>query len=317
MRSAAGRDVADTTSWQALGTGVTLVVEDGDLAAAQAAVIRLLAVVDQTYSRFRPDSELVRLNRVAGQRVPVSPLLASVVAAGLRGARLSGGLVDPTVGRAMRLIGYDDDFERIASPIASPAPLRFEPVPGWRVVELDEEGLTVRLPVGVELDLGSTGKAFAADLAAAAAVAASGTGGALVSLGGDIAVSGGAPDGGWRVLVSEDSSTPTDGEGEVITLHDGAIATSSTTVRRWRRGGIHVHHLLDPRTGGPTAGLWRTATVAAASCLDANIAATSAIVMGAPAPDWLEQHGLAARLIDQDGQVRTTTGWPATSGAVT
>jgi FAD:protein FMN transferase len=313
----AGRDVADTTSWRALGTGVTLVVEDGDLAAAQAAVIRLLAVIDQTYSRFRPDSELVRLNRLAGQRVPVSPLLASAVAAGLRGARLSDGLVDPTVGRAMRLIGYDDDFERIASPIGSPAPLRFEPVPGWRVVELDEQGLSVRLPVGVELDLGSTGKAFAADLAAAVARAATGKGGALVSLGGDIAVSGTAPGGGWRVLVSEDSSTPTHGEGEVITLHDGAIATSSTTVRRWSRGGIHVHHLLDPRTGGPTAGPWRTATVAAASCLDANIAATSAIVMGAPASDWLEQHGLAGRLIDQDGQVHTTTAWPAALGAVT
>jgi thiamine biosynthesis lipoprotein len=315
---------ASTASWRALGTGVTLVVANGDLGPARAAVDSLLHLVDRTYSRFRPDSELVRLNTRAGQRVPISRLLEEAIAAGLRGARLSDGLVNPTVGRAMRLIGYDDDFERIASRHdaaatgegavtlgTSTSSLRLEAVPGWRVIDLDEATPSVRFPVGVELDLGSTGKAFAADLAAAAALAAMGRGGALVSLGGDIAVAGTAPDGGWRVLVAEDSATPVDGEGEVITLHDGAVATSSITVRRWVRHGIQRHHVIDPRTGGPATGPWRTATVAAASCLDANIAATTAIILGEPAIAWLEERGLAAQLIGHDGSVQTTLGWPA------
>lgn len=320
----AAASTASTISWRALGTGVTLVVANGDLVPARAAVSSLLDLVDRTYSRFRPDSELVRLNERAGQRVPVSRLLAEAIGAGLRGARLSDGLVNPTVGRAMRLIGYHEDFERVANrtdaesagdmTLGAPSPLRFEAVPGWRVIDLDEATPSVRIPVGVELDLGSTGKAFAADLAAAAAFAAMGNGGALVSLGGDIAVAGIPPEGGWRVLVAEDSSAPVTGRGEVVTLNDGAVATSSITVRRWVRHGVQRHHLIDPRTGAPASGPWRTATVAAASCLDANIAATTAIIVGEPAIDWLEQRGLAARLIGHDGAARTTTGWPATAG---
>ena len=301
--------MTDTTSWRALGTGVTLVVEDGDLPSARSAVETLLALVDRTYSRFRPDSELVRLNDRAGQRVPVSRLLADAVAAGLRGALLSDGLVDPTVGRAMRLIGYDDDFDRLVDHPGSP-PLRLEPVPGWKVIDLDEAIPSVRVPIGVELDLGSTGKALAADLAAGAAHDAMGRGGALVSLGGDIAVAGTAPAGGWRVLVAEDSATPVETAGEVVTLHDGGIATSSVTVRRWQRGGAPLHHVVDPRTGAPTDGPWRTVTVAAATCLDANIAATAAIVLGVAAPDWLAERGLAARLVGREGSIRATPGWP-------
>lgn len=301
--------MTDTASWRALGTGVSLVVEDGDLASARAAVEALLDLVDRTYSRFRPDSELMRLNDRAGQRVPVSRLLADAVAAGLRGAHLSEGLVDPTVGRAMRLIGYDDDFERLTDRAGS-APLRLEPVPGWQVIELDQAMPSVRIPIGVELDLGSTGKALAADLAAAAGIESMGRGGALVSLGGDISVAGTAPNGGWRVLVAEDSALPVDTDGEVVTLHDGAIATSSVTVRRWQRDGAQLHHLVDPRTGAPTTGPWRTASVAAATCLDANIAATTAIVLGEAAPDWLAERGLAARLVGRDGDIRTTPGWP-------
>ncbi len=301
-----------TTSldWRALGTGVRLVVERGDPAAARGAVEDVLDRVDRAYSRFRPDSELLGLGRRAGQWQPVSALLGEAIAAGLRAAQLTDGAVDPTVGRAMRAIGYDADFEAIRTPGAA-IELRLEPVPGWQAVELSSDRRSVRVRPGVEIDLGSVGKGLAADLAADAALAVIGVeGGVLVSLGGDIAVRGVPPDGGWRVLLAEDSDAPPDGDGEVIAIATGAIATSSTTVRRWIRGDVAFHHLVDPRTGGPVDSPWRTVTVAAATCVDANTAATAAIVLGDRAVPWLERMGLPARLIAGDGAIVRLGGWP-------
>ncbi len=238
----------------------------------------------------------------------VGPLLADAIGVALRVARATGGAVDPTVGRAMRRIGYDDDFDRLVSG-GGPIALRIEPIPGWSTIRFDPVARTIRTPPGVELDLGSTGKALASDLAAAAAFEAVG-GGVLVSLGGDIATAGMPPPGGWPVLVADDSTAPPDSDGEVIALRSGAIATSSTTVRRWTRGGTVLHHLVDPATGLPTEGPWRTASVIAASCVDANAAATAAIVRGTAAIDWLDGLGLAGRLVSNDGAVRYVADWP-------
>jgi thiamine biosynthesis lipoprotein len=302
-------DVA-SAGWRAIGTGVRVVVSGGDLEPARAAVEDVLADVDLALSRFRHDSELVLLNARSGTDVEISPLLGDAIAAGLRAARLTNGAVDPTVGRAMRLIGYDLDFAAVAAR-GAPLEVRFEAVPGWRAVELAPDRRHVRVRKGVEIDLGSVGKALAADLAAARALAATGSGGVLVSLGGDIAVAGDAPRGGWRILVAEDSEAPPDGPGEVIAFDTGAVATSSTTVRRWQRGDRTFHHLVDPRTGEPVDSPWRTASVVAATCVDANTAATAAIVMGEAAPDWLAAAGVAARLVATDGDVVRLGGWPA------
>jgi thiamine biosynthesis lipoprotein len=223
--------------------------------------------------------------------------------------------VDPTIGRSMRLLGYDDDFGRIADRNGPPI-VRFEAVPGWRMVRLDRTGRRLQIPRGVELDLGSSGKAFAADLAAEAARRAAGGGGVLISLGGDIAIAGAVPPGGWRVLVAENSAAPADGPGEVIALHGGAIATSSTTVRRWVQGGVNVHHILDPRTGRPAVGPWRTASVVAATCVDANAAATAAIIRGLDAEPWLAGLGLAARLVSTDGELCYVGAWPVPTAAL-
>jgi len=140
-----------------------------------------------------------------------------------------------------------------------------------------------------------------------------GAGGVLVSLGGDIAVAGEPPPEGWAVQTSEDSSAPIDDDEETITIQSGGIATSSTTVRRWTRGGIVLHHIIDPATGLPVAGPWRTASVVAATCVDANIAATAAIVMGESAIGWLTANKLPARLVDRGGIVHRVSGWPAPS----
>lgn len=209
----------------------------------------------------------------------------------------------------LRAIGYDDDFARVTGR-TEPIVLRIEAVPGWQSVRLDPRAGTVTLGRGVELDLGSTGKALASDLAVEAASRALGPEvGLLVSLGGDIATAGPAPAGGWRILVAEDSATPIDAPGEVLVIVAGAVATSSTTVRRWLRGEVVLHHIVDPRTARPADGPWRTATVVADTCVDANIAATAAIILGVEAPGWLEASGLPARLVSIDGDV-WRTGWP-------
>ena len=295
--------------WRALGTHVDLLVHRGDARVARAAVEGVLADVDRTYSRFRSDSELVAVNARAGTTVPLSPLLARAIGAAIQAARQTDGLCDPTVGRALLRIGYDADFAAVATG-TSPIELRVERVAGWQSLRFDPVARTLRAPVGVELDLGSTGKALAADLAAAAAVAAMGRGGVLVSLGGDLAIAGAVPGGGWPILAADDSTTAPGSRGEVIAVRGGAMATSSTTVRTWRRASVVVHHLIDPRTGVPAQSPWRTVSVAAASCVDANAAATAGLILGGDAPAWLAGLGLAARLVSLDGDVVRVGGWP-------
>jgi thiamine biosynthesis lipoprotein ApbE len=295
---------------RALGTSVRVIVtHPNSLLAAKAAVDGVLREIDVAASRFRPDSELSRLNAMPDQVVKVSPLLARAIAAALRGAELTEGAVDPTIGSAIRLAGYDQDFDSVA-PRGEPIRLVATSVPGWRAIRFSQATRTVLVPHGVELDLGATAKALAADLAAAEAARVASSGGVLVSLGGDISVAGEAPAGGWLVQASEDSAAAIQDGEETVSIRSGGVATSSTTVRRWTRGDVVLHHIIDPRTGLPANGPWRTATVAAASCVDANIASTAAIVMGDAAIPWLERHHLEARLVDREGNVRRVAGWP-------
>lgn len=303
--------VTASATWMALGCQVHLVVTDpSHLAAARAMLEADLAEVDAACSRFRPDSELVALDRAAGQPVRLSPLLAEAVGVALRAAELTDGDVDPTVGEAIVAVGYDRDFDLV--PADGPAlGLAVKAVPGWRQVRLDPPVLT--MPAGVRLDLGATAKAWAADRAAGRIAAATGRG-VLVGLGGDIAVAGEPPDGGWRVRVQDVTGRPEDppaGPSAVVAIHGGGLATSSTSARRWRRGGDVLHHILDPRTGLPPAPVWRTVSVAAAACVDANAASTAAIIRGDRAPAWLARLGLPARLVDVRGRVQTVAGWPS------
>jgi thiamine biosynthesis lipoprotein ApbE len=295
---------------RALGSSLRLVVTNpARLLAAKAAVDDVVQAIDLAASRFREDSELSRLNASPEREVTISPLLAQAIAAALRGAELTGGAVDPTIGSAIRLAGYDADFASVPSE-GGPIHLFAHPIPGWQAIQFNLQSRTLQLPRGVELDLGATAKALASDLGAAAASKATEGGGVLVSLGGDIAVAGEAPSGGWPVQSSEDSAAPIDDDAETIAISAGGIATSSTTVRRWTRGGVVLHHIIDPATGLPSNSPWRTATVIAGTCVDANIASTAAIVMGHKSLAWLVAHRLPARLVDQMARVRRVAGWP-------
>ncbi len=293
-----------------LGTTATILTTDEDSLPEAAEELRLeLERIDAACSRFRDDSELGLLNRGAGKEVAVGPLLAEAVDVALRAAAATDGLVDPTVGAALRLLGYDCTFTLVRSRNEATLLARPAPAPGWERVEFDRERRVLRLPAGTELDLGATAKAFAADRAARAAAARTGSG-VLVSLGGDIAVAGPVPDGGWPVLIADDHRARLDGNGPVVAIAAGGLATSSTVVRRWRAGSVERHHIVDPRTGHPAESVWRTVTVAAASCVDANTASTAAIVLGRAAPAWLRARAMSARLVGAGGGVVTVGGWP-------
>jgi FAD:protein FMN transferase len=296
-------------AFPSLGTTAELVVVDGDRLDAAVEILREeLAAIDLACSRFRTDSEISRLHEQAGRPVRVGPLLAEALAVSINAARLTDGLVDPTVGAAVRDLGYDDDFGSIdrddARALGAPVA-----APGWWRLALDERAGFVLLPRGIRLDLGATAKALAADRAAARIAESIGCG-VLVSLGGDISTAGEAPIGGWQVRVCDDHSTPADEPGPLVAVESGGLATSSTAVRSWRRGGRTVHHIVDPRTGDIPASVWRTATVAAATCVEANTASTAAVVLGEAAPDWLAERHLPARLVAVDGAVVTACGWP-------
>jgi FAD:protein FMN transferase len=320
-------------NWQALGTSVELLLSDGyALRPARTILERQLEELDRACSRFRTDSELMRVNAAAGRTVRVgSPLIATLDVA-LRAAELTDGDVDPTVGAALVLAGYDRDLRLLdrvppaeagahqgACPQAAIAPrLRATLLSGWRAVELNRERRTIRIPRGVKLDLGATAKAWAADRAARAIHEEFGCG-VLVSLGGDISTAGPAPRGelarqsertDWQIHVTDDHRDGPQAPGQTVSIASGGLATSSTTARRWRHREQIMHHIIDPASGAPAQEVWRTVSVAAGDCVDANIAATAAIVRGARAPAWLAGLGLPARLVDYDGHAQTVGAWP-------
>ncbi len=297
------------------------VADTARLETAREAVASVVEEFDRACSRFRQDSELSALNSAAGRSVHVSPLLIDAVEAALRAATLTDGDVDPSVGEALIALGYDRDFASIGTGAAPgtgtrgpseapvPPPPTIAKVPGWRAIRVDREAGTITLPRGVTVDLGATAKAMAADRAAVRASRQAGCG-VLVGLGGDIALAGQAPEHGWRVRVTDDHRAGADAPGQWIRLRSGGLATSSTTTRRWRAGDEMFHHLLDPATGRPVRGGWRTASVAAGSCLDANIASTAAIVRRRRAVPWLTSLKLPARLVTTTGASVHLAGWP-------
>jgi thiamine biosynthesis lipoprotein len=252
------------------------------------------------------------VNARAGRSTQVSPLLIEALEVALRAAALTDGDVDPTVGLALELAGYDRDWRLLDPPSAQPevAPVvRLRVRGGWQTIVLDRGACSLRMPAGVKLDLGASAKAWASDRAAAAAHRAGGCG-VLVSFGGDIATSGPAPDGSWHVRVTDDHRSDCSASGQTVSIRAGGLATSSTAVRRWSHAGRTMHHIIDPSTGVPVRDTWRTVSVAAASCTDANIAATATLVRAQAGAVWLARQRLPARLVDWEGTVTAVGDWP-------
>lgn len=291
------------TTFPALGTSVYAAVRDArELATAHRLAVEILKDVDEVCSRFRSDSDLIRVNASPGSWVPVDPSLVAAVEVAIDAARQTDGLVNPLLGRPLVQLGYDRDFALLTE-LEEEGPVEAPHIDDWQRIALDPGG-RLRIPAGTALDLGATGKAWAADLIAAAYEQEL-SGSALISVGGDLRIAN--PDGHtWEVAVSErPGDTP-----ELVSLDHGGLATSSTRIRRWTRRGIQRHHLLDPRTGQPAPEVWRTVTATGPTCTAANTASTAAIVLGESALGWLEDRSVDARLVAGDGVVHTVGAWP-------
>jgi thiamine biosynthesis lipoprotein len=302
-----------SSRWQALGTSAEVFVTDeSELATARELVERELRAIEVSCSRLRPDSDLARVNAAPGRWVDVSRVFLETVNTALAAAQTTEGDVNPTLGRALRVAGYDRDLAEL--PALRTGRVRFVPAPGWRLVQVDSGRPAVRVPRGVELELGATARALAADRAARACALAL-RGGALVNVGGDLAVGGPAPSGGWPVHVTASHQASFDAPGQTVSIASGGLATSSAGAPGFAAGAA-TDGAENARGNGPSAGeFWRTVSVAAASCVAASIASSASIARGAAALAWLDSLRLPARLVGPDGMVARVADWPADAPA--
>ena len=254
------------------------VVEVGGSTPAEAErIARIFEARDRQFSRFRADSELSRVNRTRREIVTVSKTFGQMVERALTAAAATGGLVDPTLGGALAAAGYDCDFDELEP--------RAETVrPGgrgrWR--DLRMLGRLLVRPVGVELDLNGVVKGQTVDEAVGIL-----SGDGFVAAGGDYAGRG-----------EFDVALPGGGS---VRVTRGGLATSGTTRRRWLRADVWQHHLIDPRSGAPADSPWAEVTVSAGTCLQADVAAKAAFLLGPDGPGWLDSRGLAGRFLPKDG----------------
>ena len=286
-----------------MGSDVHVLLPRGEARTGVRAVEQLFAEWEGTLSRFRPESELSRLNARAGSPVPVGSILLAAVEASLEAARATGGLFDPALRHELERLGYDRSFEEIGVAARSTRPPRGGGA--WREILVDRAAGAVLLPAGSALDLGGIAKGMAVD-ASLELLAQNGVEAALVSAGGDLAVLG-LPPGrrAWSVLVGGDP------DGPVVPLVRGALATSGTSRRRWRQGDLLRHHLVDPETGDPALSGLREVTVAGGTCRLAEIGATAAFVAGPQlGPGVLERLGLAGLLVTDAGSQIHVGRWP-------
>ena len=282
----------DRTAFRAMGTEVILVGPAGNRAFGRAAAVvaSIFEREEHRFSRFRPESELSRVNATAGSWRRVSSGFAELIAFALEAWRGTARRFDPTVLDAVVAAGYDRDFDELIA--GARAQLR-PPRPCGRAGEIALDADRLRLPEGVGLDLGGVAKGWTVDLAAVAA--ADVLPWALVNGGGDLRLAGIPP--AEPVTVAVEDPETTDGEVGRIALNEGALATSSTTRRAWGPG---LHHLIDPSTGLPADGVVLQATVWAPRCADAEVASKDALLVGEP---YLERG--AALLVLRDGRIAT------------
>jgi thiamine biosynthesis lipoprotein len=249
------------------------------------AIERLFHERDRRFSRFREESELARVNRACAEVVALTPGFAAMVQRALRAAASTSGLVDPTLGEAIESAGYTCNFEELEP---SPEPVGAGPPGRWGSVRL--RGRFLIRPQGLKLDLNGVVKGQTVDDALALI-----GGDGFVSAGGDIATRG-----------AVDVALP--GNGAVRMIH-GGLATSGTATRRWLRAGRWQHHLIDPRTGRAATSPWEQVTVSAATCLQADVAAKAAFLLGSEGPEWLDQRALSGRFLCPDGDVVVNQAW--------
>ncbi len=284
--------------FRAMGTDCEVVIHGGpsDLEVLAEAHVREL---DEAWSRFRADSELMQLNGRAGTGpVPATTSMRVLVRTMVSAWQITQGLCDASVHDAIVEAGYDADFDAIVSRGETSAVAVVKPLPGLAGVEVGRDW--VSLPDGVHLDSGALGKGLGADLVAARLIAA-GAIGCAVNLGGDVVVAGQTLDDTPWLIAINDSRTPgADALLGVELPSFGAVATSSTLKRRWGS----KHHIIDPRTGDCSDSNICQATIIANSGWWAEAAATAVLLLGADeGVDFMKQHDLHGILLTTDNSV--------------
>jgi len=298
--------VSHAHRFRAMGSDAEVIVV-GDPTLIDRAVARV-DELEARWSRFLDGSEVSRLNRLAGDRVAVSPDTVLLVRRAVEAWRLSGGSVDPTVLGDVLRAGYHRPFDQLRT--ATPRPVSLL-VRGVDAIEVDDRG--VRLPAGVGFDPGGIGKGLAADLVLDDLLGA-GAEGACVNLGGDLRVAGRPPDThAWTVAVEHPARPEPLAH---LGLHEGAVATSTTLLRRWDdESGEHRHHLIDPATGQPSSSDLELVTVVAGAAWRAEILAKAVLLRGSAHPfDILGGTGAEALAVADDGRVLTSPGFTAFTG---
>ena len=288
--------------FRAMGSDVHVIVVGAPLSLLDAARERIERL-EGLWSRFRPTSEVSRLNALAGVPVRVSPETLALVERALEGARVTGGRYDPTVLGAMLRAGYDRSFELLGDGDTSQASaLRL----GYEGVAVDRDASTVTIPAGVGFDPGGIGKGFAADLLVRDLLEA-GAAGACANVGGDLRVEGEPPDGmAWTIAIEHPLRPDAT---ELIGLSSGAVATSTRARRVWGPPERRRHHLIDPATGRPAESGMLSATVIAAEAWQAEVLAKAAFVAGVSEGLFiLASRGTDGVLIDDHGTVFPTAG---------
>ena len=280
-----------------MGCQMAAVLDADKRAASLAAVPAWFEAWEQTFSRFRANSELSQLNQCAGQWVRVSARLWEVTHLALIAARWTDGLFSPTILNALEAAGYDRTFDEIT---ATPEPITPQPDGQWRFIQRQSLKRSICLPPNVRLDLSGIVKGWAADRAAKKLGV---HGPALIDAGGDIAVSGPRADGApWSIGILNPFQA--DQPFETLKIAQGGVATSGRDYRRWLRAGKWQHHLIDPRTGLPAQTDVLSVTVIAPTTFEAEIAAKVIAISGSEQSlAWLEeQPGYAAVIVREDGQ---------------
>jgi thiamine biosynthesis lipoprotein len=309
------RDRVVEHRWRAMGAAAHVVIVGGAANELEVAVQRIEAL-EAKWSRFRPTSELCRINAAAGAPVIVSRETVEIVQRAIDASESTGGRFDPTILLALEAAGYDRTFELIeASESSHESPNagasndsdhRGHLTPGCGAVRVDHVVGSVRVEPGVEIDLGGIGKGRAADLVARE-LFLGGADGVLVNLGGDLRAIGRAPtDFGWIIEIDPVFARPL---GRVA-LGEGAVATSSQLTRAWSNAGERQHHLIEPRTGRPAASDLAAVTVIAGEAERAEVVAKAALLAGASeGAALLRDHDLPALMVLLDGTMESLAGF--------
>jgi thiamine biosynthesis lipoprotein len=265
--------------------------------------------LERLWSRFIADSDVSRLNRAAGAPVEVEPVTIELITRAAEGWRITEGLFDPTFLNELVAAGYDRDFDDIRTDGGGQAPTAapLRPLGPDLPVSVDAGSSTASVAAEVGFDSGGIGKGLGADLVAAS-LRREGASAAMVNLGGDLRAAGAPADGPWKVGL-DNPFNPAGPSAVQLVLRDGALATSTSLVRRWRQHGEERHHLIDPRTGRPCESDVASVSVVADEGWRAEALSKAALLVGVErALPLLAANAATGLVVDWQGRIHPASG---------